>query len=131
MWNPYLVKHIHAIESVQRRASRLICGPDKAYAERLAKINWDSLELRRKYLSIVQMYKIIFGYCDIDCYKYYGIAGPSRTRSNHNYKIRPKTAHTNYFKYSFFNRYINDWNSLSSSVLSLTSINIILLKPLF
>ena len=33
MWNPYLVKDvhaIHAIESVQRRASRLICNPGKA-----------------------------------------------------------------------------------------------------
>ena len=62
VWKPYLVNHIHAIDSVQRRASRLICCPDKAYAERLAEINWDSLELTRKYLSIVQMYKIIFGY---------------------------------------------------------------------
>ena len=89
----------------------------------LAEINWDSLELRRKYLSIVQMYKIIIGYCDADCSKYDDIVGPSRTCSNHNYKIRPKAAHTNYFKYSLFNRYINDWNSLSSSVLSSTSIN--------
>ena len=123
VWHPYLVKHIHVIESVQRRASRLICGPDKAYAERLAEINWDCLELRRKYLSIVQMYKIIFGYCDVDCSKYYDAVGPSRTRSNRNYKIRPKAAYTKYFKYSFFNRYINDWNSLSSSGLSPTSIN--------
>ena len=30
VWSPYLVKHIHAIESIQRRASGLICGPDKA-----------------------------------------------------------------------------------------------------
>ena len=28
VWNPYLVKHIQAIEAIQRRASRLICGPD-------------------------------------------------------------------------------------------------------
>ena len=121
VWNPYLVKHIHAIESVQGRALRLICGPDKACVERLAEINWDSLELRRKYLSIVQMYKIIFGYCDVDCSKY-DVVGPSRTCSN-NYKIRPKVTHTNYFKYSFFNCYINDWNSFSSSVLSPTSMN--------
>ena len=33
VWNPYLAKHSHATESVQRRASRLICGPDKTYAE--------------------------------------------------------------------------------------------------
>ena len=26
VWNPYLVKHIHSIESIQRRATRLTCG---------------------------------------------------------------------------------------------------------
>ena len=43
--------------------------------------------------------------------------GITRTRSKHEYKIRPKVARTNYFKYSFFHRYINDWNSLPSEVI--------------
>ena len=37
--------------------------------------------------------------------------GPTRTRSNHDFKNRPRAARTNYFKFSFFNRYVND-NSL-------------------
>ena len=68
VWNPYLVKHTKAIEAIQGRASRLICGPDKEYPDRLLALKWDPLELRRKYLSLVQMYKIIFGYCDINCH---------------------------------------------------------------
>ena len=43
------------------------------------------------------MYKIIFGHCDIDSSKFYDTVGPSRTRTNHNFKIRP-----NYFTYLFF-----------------------------
>ena len=66
VWNPYLVKHIHSIESIQRRATRLICGSDKPYSERLTELNWSSLELRRKYLGLLQLYKIIHGYSDID-----------------------------------------------------------------
>ena len=31
VWNPYLVKHIHSIESIQRRATRLICGSDNSW----------------------------------------------------------------------------------------------------
>ena len=54
VWNPYLVKDIYAIESVQRRASRLICGSEKECTERLGELKWDSLELRPKYLSLVQ-----------------------------------------------------------------------------
>ena len=61
--------------------------------------NIECNELRRKYLSLVQMYKIIFGYCDINCHHYFDIIGLTRTRSKHAYKIRPKVARTNYFKY--------------------------------
>ena len=76
------------------------------------------------------MYKIIFGYCDnnnyyyyyINCHHYFDIIGITRARSKHEYKIRPKVARTNYFKYSFFHRYINDWNSLPSEVMSSPSL---------
>ena len=52
------------------------------------------------------MYKILFSYCDINCHHYFDISGITRTRSKHEYKIRPKVARTNYPKYSFFHRYI-------------------------
>ena len=123
VWNPYLVKHIHSIESIQRRATRLICGSDKPYSERLTKLNWSSLELRRKYLCLLQLYKIIHGYSDIDYTAYVDLTGPTRTRSNHDFKIRPKAARTNYFKFSFFNRYVNNWNSLPNSVMSASSLS--------
>ena len=46
------------------------------------------------------------------------VIGITRTRSKHDYKIRPKVARTNYIKYLFFHRYINDWNSVASNVMS-------------
>ena len=107
---------LHSIESIQRRATRLICGSDKSYSERLTELNWSTLELRRKYLCLVQLYKIIHGYCDIDYTTYVDLTGPTRTRSNHDFKIRPRAARTNYFQFSFLNRYVNDWNSLPNSV---------------
>ena len=113
--------------------SRLICDQDKEYPERLIELKWDSLELKRQYLSLVQMYKIIFEYYDINCHHYFDIIGITRTRSKHEYKIRPKVARTNYFKYSFFNRYINDWNCLPSEVMSspcLQSFKVSLIKYL-
>ena len=123
VWNPYLVKHIHSIESIQRRATRLICGSHNSYTERLTELNWSTLELRRKYLCLVQLYKIIHGYSDIDYTTYVDLTGPTRTRRNHDFKIRPRAARTNYFKFSFFNRYVNDWNSLPNSVMSASSLN--------
>ena len=101
VWNPYLQKHIHALESIQRRATRLICGSSLSYDDRLKKLGWSTLEDRRKYLSLVTLYKILFGYIDINPNNYLDLVGPTRTRANHNYKERPKSYHTNYFKFSF------------------------------
>ena len=98
VWNPYLVKHINSIESIQQRhATRLICESDKLYSERLTELNWSTLELRRKYLCLVQLYKIICGYSDIDSTPNVDLTGATRTRSNHDFKIRPRAARTDYF----------------------------------
>ena len=64
----------------------------------------------------------MFGLCDIDRSKYLDFEEESSTRSNHKYKLRLKYARINYFKFSFFNRYISDWNSLSSNVAEPTSL---------
>ena len=56
--NLYTVKHIKSIESIERRATRVICGSEKEYQ--------DSLELQRKFICLVQLYKNIFGHSDID-----------------------------------------------------------------
>ena len=124
VWNPYLQKHIHALESIQRRATRLICGSSLSYADRLKKLGWSTLEDRRKFLSLVTLYKIIFGYIYINPNDYLDLVGPTRTKANHDYKLRLKSYHTNYFKFSFFSRYIEDWNSLPSYVVNSTSFSV-------
>ena len=101
----------------------LICGSHNSYTERLTELNWSTLDLRRKYLCLVQLYNIIHSYSDIDYTTYVDLTGPTRTRRNHEFKIRPRAARTNYFKFSFFNRYVNDWNSLPNSVMSASSLN--------
>ena len=62
-------------------------------------------------LRVVQFWSeiIILGYSDIHYITYVDLTGPTRTRRNHDFKIRPRAARTNYFKFSFFNRYVNDW----------------------
>ena len=80
-WNPHLIRHINSIESIQRRATRLKCGFNQSYSERLKVLNWPTLKLQRKYLCLVQLYKIMFGYCDIDECKYLDIVGQSRVEA--------------------------------------------------
>lgn len=57
----YLIKHIKAFQAIQRIVSRPIRGPDKDYPERLQALMWDPLELRRKHLSLPEMYEVIPG----------------------------------------------------------------------
>ncbi len=68
-WSPYLVKDIKLVESVQRAFTRRI--PEIArknipYAERLAHLNLESLELRRLQADLVLAYKLLYGHLDID-----------------------------------------------------------------
>lgn len=64
VWCPYLVKDIHALENVQRRASRLAlnqCKGYMSYEDRCKLLKWPTLSDRRIYLSLVECYKIVFG----------------------------------------------------------------------
>ena len=64
VWCPYLVKDIHAIEQVQRRASRLALRQkkgDMSYEDRCTLLGWPKLSLRREYISLIECYKIVFG----------------------------------------------------------------------
>ena len=65
----------------------------------------------------------MFGLCDIGRFKYLDIVGESCTRSKHKYKLRHRHARTNYSKFSFFNRYISDWNSLPNGFVEVVSLS--------
>ena len=112
VWNPYLVKDIHAIESVQRRASRLALRQkrgDMSYEERCHMLHWPSLSSRRTYFSLVECFKIVFGLSYM---------------ANHSYKLYCKLSRLNCFKYSFFNNVISHWNDLPRNVIEAGSLDL-------
>ena len=64
VWNPYLLKDIRALESVQRRATRLVLMlKDKSYYDCLVSLNLPSLHYQRKrmdmHMDMIMTYKII------------------------------------------------------------------------
>ena len=64
VWSPYQKKDIESLEKVQRRASRLALKQKReeiSYEDRCRLLNWQTLEKRRQFLSLVQCYKIVFG----------------------------------------------------------------------
>ena len=61
---PISRKNIHAIEKVQRRASRLALNQGRGemcYEDRCKLLDWPTLSIRRDYPSLIECYKIVFG----------------------------------------------------------------------
>ena len=52
-------------------------------------------------MCLVQMYKIIFGHCDVDPHMFFDFNVFAKTRRNHNFNIRPNRTRTNYDNFHF------------------------------
>ena len=66
-WSPYLRKDIDMLETIQRRATKLIPGlRDLRYEERLKECGLTTLETRRLRGDQIEVFKILNGYENID-----------------------------------------------------------------
>ena len=114
VWSPYLVEDKLAIKKVQQRASRIALTQKLckiSYEERCILLNWNTLQYRKEYLSVVECYKTVFSLNGLDFDDYFEFCRSKNTRANNPYKIQNKLAKVNSFKYSFIVRIIKDWNS--------------------
>ena len=124
VWCPYLVKDIHALENVQRRASRLALNQCKGYMsheDRCKLLKWPTLSDRRIYLSLVECYKIVFGFYHLKFEDFFDFATIRSTRANHQYKLYLKLARLNCYKHSFFVRIVKLWNELPGDIVEADS----------
>ena len=108
------------MEGVQRRATKIIPNlHNKPYQERLQKLKLYSMEYRRKRGEMIQVYKIIDRVEPTHFFKQMH----SRNTRGHNMKLFKERSHSELRKQSFSQRIINDWNSLTESIVSAESIN--------
>jgi len=67
LWSPYLAKDIDIIEKVQMRATKLVKGFSRLpYSIRLQKLGLYSLYCRRERGDLIETYKILKGYYNIE-----------------------------------------------------------------
>ena len=88
VWSPYLIKDIVALEKVQRRASRLAIRQKRgemSYEHHCSLLKWQTLGKRREFLSLVQCYKIVFGFEHLSFPDFFEFANNMRTRANYDY----------------------------------------------
>ncbi len=127
VWCPRLKTDSDMIESVQRRFTKLIFGlHELSYEERLLTLNIPTLEVRRKYLDVVSVYRIKNGIDTLDKNQFCLVrdfhAVSTRSSRKDNF-VAPKT--TSKLKENFFSiRAISNWNKLPIEVQTSASLNI-------
>ncbi len=93
---------------------------NKSYEERLARLNLFSLEKRRLRGKLIECFKIIKGFTNVDASKLFSVDDTSRTRSN-GVKRRCKQVQLDSTKL-YFNDVVREWNKLSPSVVQCDTI---------
>ena len=119
-WNPHTKRNIDKLEAVQRRATRWITLSDDDYDLRLSKLKLLSLFNRRFVRDNTFLFNVINEHYDIDISDKLIFCKDRSTghnlRKNATQDLVPNLSRTNGFKYSFFNRIVNEWNSLPNHI---------------
>lgn len=124
VWSPHLLKHINAIERVQKLFTRRIPSLSSlSYPERLAAMSLEPLELRRLKADLILYKKCFLNTVALSSNDYFSLQQDvSQTRTGGN-RIIPQLCRTNTFQNAFFNRCISCYNCLPLCVANCNSIS--------
>ena len=83
IWGPFYQADIRSVETIQRRATKLIPAlKDLPYVDRMKNLGLPSLMYRRRRGDMIHMYKIMNGIVGIDNAKLFSPAKVSSTRGH-------------------------------------------------
>ena len=112
-WSPWLRKDIDLLESVQRRATKMVRGlRDLPYEERLRQLKLTSLESRRERGDKIETFKILRGIDDINPDNFFERSDASQETRGHALKLKKKRARLDVRQKFFTNRVINSFNAI-------------------
>ena len=118
VWFPYRKGLINEIESIQRRATKLIPNlKNLTYIEHLEHLNLPTLVYRKFRGDMIETFKILTNKYDKSVTSKLDLFETNRTRGN-KLKLKFKGANHNFRKYSFSVRVPKIWNSLNNTVVS-------------
>ena len=129
VWSPYLIKHINALERVQKHFTKRIHSlSNLSYSERLAALDLEPLELRRLKSDLVLYYMCMMCLHDLvalPCSDYFTMSNyTSQTRTGGNRLLRQLGLYSSkHFENDFFNRCVSCWNFLPHAVVNASSIS--------
>ena len=125
VWNPHTQKNILALEKLQNRGARWVCGSrfnphactwSRSSSDCCRELQWPSLSNRRGYLSVTTIYDMLHHNISLDFSSFFTLSS-SPTRS-HSLSILCKHSSIDSHRYSFFTNSIYFWNRIPFSILS-------------
>ena len=126
VWSPHLQKHIDKIEEVQIRATKMV--PElkhKSYQERLQMLNLPTLTFRRLRGDMIEMYKIMHGIYHKDCCpRLVTMKDKTGRTGRHSLYLYQERSNIDKRKYSFTQRAVTAWNTLTEHVISAPNVNV-------
>ena len=122
VYNPIFQKDVQKIESIQRRATKMVLGMDnKSYELRLKELNLPTLIYRRARGDLIQVYKYLHNLNPLPA-DMLVLAKESVTRG-HSLKLRKDQFRLNVRGHFFTQRVINLWNRLKEETVTAPSLN--------
>ena len=126
-WSPWTEADSNCLELVQKRAVRMISGlTGKTYMEKLIELKLLSLEERRERADMIQTFKIIHGFSDVNPETWFRKINHNRvTRmANDPLNLEIQTSRTSIRNNFFSLRVPRKWNSIPQEVKQSTTVNI-------
>ena len=123
LWSPFLEKDIAKIEKIQKRATKMI--PElrgKSYAQRLKDLDIHSLETTSLRGRLIEVFKILNKFHNVDYKKFFRFDNNNITRSN-GQKFRNRRSETNTAKNFFTNEVVGRWNDLPREVVNSSTVD--------
>ena len=100
VWGPFYIQDQKIVESIQRRATRLVPGiRHLTYADRLSILNIPSLLYRRKRVDIITLYQIFHGLVDLELLDFFSLSSYSPTRGHSRKLDPPAVLAQNFFQF--------------------------------
>ena len=123
-WSPYLQKDIICLESVQRRATKMIHGfYNFSYSERLRRLNLTTLEARRVRGDLIETYKLLHGLEKVDYRQFFTLNDSVHDLRGHSMRLIKPRSRLQLRQNFYSQRVIKHWNSLTQEAVDATSIN--------
>lgn len=123
VWHPSLVRDKTALESVQRRITRIPFGVRRpSYEQRLALLDLPSIEERKNRGDLIMTFRILTESFTVNLNHLYSLRNDDRLRG-HRYKLQRETFKSVPRQIFLSNRVFYLWNELPDSVFEVTSLN--------